>query len=92
MKLAGNVVLDRARRDRHRAVFQRLAQHFQRAAIELGQLVEKQHAVVRQADLAGRGRRAAADQAGVADRVVRRADTAAWPAAAGPAGSRPIAL
>ena len=73
MKSAGNVVLARARRDRHRAVFQRLAEHFQRAAVELGQLVEKQHAVVRQADLARRGRRAAADQAGVADRVVRRA-------------------
>ena len=38
--------------DRHRAVFQRLAQHFQRAAVELGQFVEEQHAVVGQADLA----------------------------------------
>ena len=72
MKLAGNVVLDQRRRDRDRAVFQRLAQHFERAAVELGQFVEKQHAVVRQADFAGRGDRAAADQPGVADRVMRR--------------------
>ena len=35
--------------DRHRAVFQRLAQHFERLAVELGQLVEEQHAVVGQA-------------------------------------------
>ncbi len=73
MKLAGNVVLDQRPGDRHRAIFQRLAEHFQRAAVELGQLVEKQHAVVRQADFARRGNRSAADEAGVADRMMRRA-------------------
>ncbi len=40
-----------------------------------GQLVQEQHAVVRQADLAGpRHARAAADQAGVGNGVVRRAE------------------
>ena len=62
--------------DRHRAVFERLAQHFERLAVELGQLVEEEHAVVGERDLARRGRRAAADQAGVADRVMRRAERA----------------
>ncbi len=38
-------------RDAHRAGFQRLAQHLQRARRELRQLVEKQHAIVRQRHL-----------------------------------------
>lgn len=37
------------------AVLQRLAQHLERIAGKLGQLVQKQHAVVRQTDLAGAG-------------------------------------
>ena len=56
MKSAGNVVALHGPRDRDGAVFQRLAQDFQRAAVELGQLVEEQHAVVRRA----RSRRARA--------------------------------
>ena len=42
------------------AVLQRLAQHLERIAGKLGQLVQKQHAVVRQTDLAGAGDRPAA--------------------------------
>jgi hypothetical protein len=60
--------------DRHAAVLQGLAQHLQRLAVELRQLVEEQDALVRQADLAGLRDAAAADQPGVADGVVRRAE------------------
>ncbi len=52
------------------AVLKRLTQNFERAAVELGELIEKQHPVMRKRDLAGRGRRAATDQAGFADRVM----------------------
>ena len=57
--------------DRHDAVFEWLAENFERRAVELGKLVEKQDAVVREADLARRGHRSATDQSRVADRVVR---------------------
>ena len=72
-----------ARRERRRverprdgdvAFFQRLPQHFQAAAIELGQLVEEENAMVSQADLARRGRTAAADHAGVTDGVMWRTE------------------
>ena len=43
------------------AFLQRLAEHFERLAVELGHLVEEEHALVSQADLAGLGRAAAAD-------------------------------
>jgi hypothetical protein len=43
----------RAARDRHVAVFQRLAQYLERGAFELGQFVEEKHAVVSQGNLAG---------------------------------------
>ena len=85
MKLAGKVVEASAREMVTWPCLQRLAQHFQAAAMELGQLVEEQHAVVGQADLARGRRAAAADHAGVADGVVRRRGTAASPAAARPA-------
>ena len=42
----------RGARDGHRALFERLPQHFQRAPVELRHLVEKQDAVVGQADFA----------------------------------------
>src|SRR5690606_8241456 len=58
--------------DRHRAVFEGLAHDFERAAIELRQFIEKQHAVVRHADFAGGRYAAAADQSRVADRMMRR--------------------
>ena len=48
--------------DRHRAVFERLAQRLERPTVELRHLVEEQHAVVREADLAGPRERAAADE------------------------------
>jgi hypothetical protein len=51
-------------RDRDAAGFQRLAQDFEHAALELGQFVEEQHAVMGQRDFAGAWIAAAADQAG----------------------------
>ena len=62
--------------DRNQLIFDRLAHHFQHARAELGQLVLKEHAAVRQADLAGLGPVAAAHQTGVADGVVRGAEGA----------------
>src|SRR5438552_692063 len=59
--------------DSHPPFFQRLAEDFQTTAMKLRQLVEKKHAVMGQADLAGRGNSAAADHAGVADSVMWRA-------------------
>ena len=57
--------------DRHLAIFQRLAQHLQHVLFKLRQLVEKQYAVVGEGDLARTWHGAAADEAGVGDRVVR---------------------
>ena len=63
--------------DAERAIFQRLAEHFENVARKLREFVEEEHAVVRQADFAGtRHAGAAADQAGVGDGVVRRAERA----------------
>ena len=59
-------------RDRDSSVFERLAHDFERGAFEFRQLIEKQHAVVREADFARGGERAAAEQADVADGVMRR--------------------
>ena len=59
--------------DRNLPVLQRLAQSFQRARAELGQLVQEEHPPVGQADLAGARPGPAADQPGVADGVVGRA-------------------
>ena len=56
-----------------RPVLERLAQDFERAPAKLRELVEKQHAVVREAHLARARHLAAADQPRVADRVVRSA-------------------
>ena len=44
--------------------------------LELGELVEEEDAVVRQGDLAGAGQGAAADEPGVGDGVVGRAEGA----------------
>ena len=41
------------------AILERLAEHFQDAARKLRQLIEEQHAVMRERDLAGPRRRAA---------------------------------
>ena len=55
-------------------VLQRLAQHLQAMLPELRHLVQEEHAAVRQADLAGPRPLPAADQPGVRDGVVRRAE------------------
>ena len=60
-------------RDVDDAVLERLAQDVERAALEFRHLVEQQHAVMRQADLAGPGLWAAADERGRRDGVMRRA-------------------
>ena len=52
-------------------LFQRLSQHLQHTAPELGQFVEKQHPVVRQRHLARPRRLPAADQRHLRDGVVR---------------------
>ena len=65
-----------AAHDGHAAVLQRLAQRLERGARELGQLVEEEHAVMGEARLAGYRDRAAADQAGGGDQVMRRAERA----------------
>ena len=61
-------------RDSDRALLERLAQHFEHVPAELGHLVEEQHAVVREADLAGTRMLSAADERDVRDRVMRRAE------------------
>src|SRR6185295_9666660 len=55
------------------SILERLAQPLDRGARELGELIEEQHAVVGERDLAGARRRAAADQRGRRDRVMRGA-------------------
>ena len=62
----------RRARDRHAAVFERLAHHFEHVALKFRQLVEKNDAVVAERNFSGPRHRAAADQARVADGVVRR--------------------
>ena len=73
MKLAGNVVLDSARE----IVTVPSSSGWRRTSsvrrLNSGSSSRNKHAVVAQDDLARRGRRAAADQPGVADRVMRRA-------------------
>ena len=61
-------------RDGHGLVFHGLAQDFQHARAELGQLVQEEHAAVGQGDLAGVGVVAAADQPGKGDGVMRGAE------------------
>ena len=63
-----------AAHDRHAPVLERLAQRVERRPLELGELVEKQDAVMGERRLAGPRRRSAAHQPGRRDRVVRRAE------------------
>ena len=56
------------------AILERLPQHLQDILLELGQFIEEQHPVVSQRHLARPGMSAAADQAGIGDGVVRRAE------------------
>ena len=60
-------------RDHDMPGLQRLAQHFQHLVIKLGQLVEKQHAAMRQRDLARLGGGAAAHQRHTRGRMMRAA-------------------
>ena len=76
-ELGGKGHRARGARDGDAAFFQRLAHGLQDAALELGQFVQEQHAVVREGDFAGRGIDVAAQQAGVAGGVMRRAERAA---------------
>src|SRR6188508_1688328 len=64
----------RARRasDRDAAFLDRLPQHFEHSPVELGHLVEEQHAAVRERDLAGSWHGTTADESDVGNRVVRR--------------------
>ena len=60
----------------HDPGLERLAQRLKHRTLELRQLVEKQHAVVREADLAGSGARTAAHQGRARGGVVRRTERA----------------
>ena len=64
-------------RDDGAAGLERLAQRFQRRALELRQLVEEQHAEMRERDLARPGAHAAADQRRQRGRMMRVAERAA---------------
>ena len=61
-------------RDRHDAVFERLAQRLDRCARKLGQLVEEEHSAMGKRRLARPRRRSTANQGGRRHRVVRRAE------------------
>jgi hypothetical protein len=74
LKARGKVDLTRGARDRHPPRLQRLAQHLQHAAVELGQLVEEKHPAVRERDFPGARLAAAADERGARRRMVRRAE------------------
>src|SRR5690606_26214419 len=59
-------------RDRERTGLQRLTHRLECVRGELRELVQEQHAAVRERDLTGTDLRAATDEAGVRDGVVRR--------------------
>ena len=73
LELRRKLRLARRARDRDAARFERLAQHLEHVAVELRQLVEEQHAVMRERDLARPRIAAAADQRHRRRGVVRRA-------------------
>src|SRR5438874_10856765 len=66
-------------RNRDAAGFERFAQGFEYLAVEFRQLVQKQHAVVRQRSFAGARIAAASDQRNAGSRVVRSAEWAPFP-------------
>jgi len=61
-------------RHRHPAGFDRLAQGLEGGAVELGQLIEKEHAMVGERHLTGPRAQAAADQGLKRRRMVRIAE------------------
>ena len=74
MNRAGKTAVRAARAMRTDPSSTRLTQDFENVAAELRHLVEKEHAVVREADLAWARMLAAADERDVRDRVMRRAE------------------
>src|SRR5262249_32107258 len=60
--------------DGDNAIFDRLAEDFQNARMKFGDLVEKEHSTMREADLAWSRSGPTTNQAGVADGVVRSAE------------------
>src|SRR5437773_5978590 len=71
--------LARGARNRDPAGLERLAQGFEHLAVEFRQLVQKQHAVVRERYFAGARVAASADQRDAGSRVVRSAKRALLP-------------
>src|SRR5437879_6754380 len=71
--------LARGARNGDAAGFERLAQGFEYLAVEFRQLVQKQHAVVRQRYFAGARVAASTDQRDAGSRVVRSAERAPFP-------------
>ena len=76
LEARGKIRLARGARDGDAARFERLAQHLEHVAAEFRQLVEEEHAVVRERDLARARRRAAAHERHAGGGVVRRAERA----------------
>ena len=74
MNSDGNVTAAGRARNGDLPVFERLAHYFQRRSFELGQLIEKEDAVVREAYFTWIWECAAAEQPNVADGVMRRAE------------------
>ena len=71
LELRREIGLARRARDMDAATFERLAQGFEHAPIELGQLVEEQNALVRERDFARTRHAAATDERRGRRRVVR---------------------
>ena len=80
LKPGGKLRAPRRPRNGDRAVFQGLAQRLQRGPGELGQLIEEQHTMVRQRNLARSRRRATPHQRHGAGSVVRAGGGALGPA------------
>jgi len=60
--------------DGYLSVFERLAHDFERGSLELGELIEKQDAVMGEAYFPGRGNSGAAEETDVGDGVMRRTE------------------
>src|SRR5450759_5706207 len=73
LEARGEFRLARGARNRHAPGLERLAQHLQHFALELRQLVQEQHAMMGERNLAGTRIAAAADQGHAGSGVVRRA-------------------
>ena len=64
---------DGSARNGHRAIFERLAHHFQHVALKFGKLVKKQDTIMAEGDFPRTRDRATTDRSGIADRVMWRA-------------------